>query len=164
MNFVTAQETDSYGFLYNSLQAPQKTTRKNTSSDLGSCERLDQVKGLGWSDDDDDDDDDTLFPVSLLCRGSSEKSGKTFRKKKTRRIKTSYSGYIYIHIQISSSICWGVPSLILNQNSPYVEGSKITSRCLVFDTSSDPNTQFMPYFWFLSSHVFTQHTSMLPQN
>lgn len=134
MNFV-AQETDSYWFLYNSLQPPQKTHPKSTSRYLGSCERLDQVKGLGWSDDDD---------VEVLLKNL----GRCFAKKKGEESKTSYSGYIYIYIytQISSSICWGVPSLILNQNSPYVEGNKITSRSLAFDTSSDPNTQFMPYF------------------
>lgn len=84
MNFV-AQETDSYWFLYNSLQPPQKTHPKSTSRYLGSCERLDQVKGLGWSDDDD---------VEVLLKNL----GRCFAKKKEKNQKHHIRDtYIYIH-------------------------------------------------------------------
>ena len=87
MNFVAHETVSLLVFTVIPCNHHKKKKHpKSTSSYLGSCERLDQVKGLGWSDDDD---------VEVLLKNL----GRRFAKKR-RRIKTSYSGYIYLYMYI----------------------------------------------------------------
>lgn len=117
MNFV-AQETDSYWFLYNSLQPPQKTHPKSTSRYLGSCERLDQVKGLGWSDDDD---------VEVLLKNL----GRCFAKKKEKNQKHHIRD-TYIYICIYTNILHLLGSSIIDLESEFTLCGRKQNHLQVF--------------------------------